>query len=171
MINFVSTDAKKIQSLARIRRWVMTATSVVLITYVLTVVGFLGWSTWVNYQASRVVKNHDELLGLLTSLGDAEVIARNLGDRAVKIDEYLKVYREASESAAVTIKDQYGVVKWDYDLAALTVVNIAASSPALLKDYQDYMEQNYTKVQTNKVEWTADLGWTLTLALSGRKKN
>lgn len=170
MINFISTDTKKIQALAKLRRVVMTVTSGILGIYILIAAGFLGWSAWITFQASRTTTDHGQVLSELNLLRENEVVARALGERAKKIEDFLVSRGDASDEAFTAIKENFKMMSWDYIAGASSVVRVAATDPATLKTYQDYMEENYTVVQTSKVEWKADEGWTLTLTLTGRKK-
>jgi hypothetical protein len=170
MINFVVKENKTQNSVGQIRKMVTVSTTLVLVIYVVIAGGMAGWTFWVSAHEKQTSEESDNLAAQIRNLNDSEVIARNLDARAGMVEDFLTNRGNASDAANVVIKDGYTVVGWIYSAGGSETVSVAAASPTLLQEYADYQSANYSKVQTQKIEWLPDSGWTGTFILTGRKK-
>jgi hypothetical protein len=170
MINLVVKENKSPEVIARIKRIVITITSLILVIYIVVAGGMTGWTTWVSMRQKQTSAESTALTQQVSSMFDTEVAVRNLADRANMVEDYLKSRGNASEAANLVIKDGFKVIAWEYAANMAETVGVSATSTAQLKEYADYMESNYNKVQTSKIEWTPENGWTGTFIIFERKK-
>ncbi len=169
MINFVVKDEKGQLIIAQIRRWVMTVTSGILIIYIIVAAGGLGWMLFWKTRENKTISEIDTLTREVTGYKDAEVAVRQLADRAALVDNFLKTRGDASAAAAVVYNQDFPIIEWIYEPEGIKSVQIQATSPAMLKVYENYLSDSYSKIQPAKVEWTTDMGWTGTFLLTGKK--
>ena len=170
MINFVVKDEKGQQIIAQIRRWVVTVTSGILIIYIIVAAGGLGWMLFWKTRENKAVSEIDTITREIIGYKDAEVVVRQLADRAALVDNFLKTRGDASDAATAVLNPDFPIIEWKYEPEGIKSVQVQATSPAMLKVYEDYIRGSYTKIQPAKVEWAADMGWTGTFLLAGKKE-
>jgi hypothetical protein len=169
MINFVVKDEKGQLVIAQIRRWVMTVTSGILIIYIIVAAGGLGWMLLWKTKENKAVSEIDTLTQQITNYKNAEVAVRQLADRAMLVDDFLKTRGDASAAAAAVLNPDFPIIEWIYNSDGIKSIQVQATSPGMLKVYEDYISGSYTKIQPAKIEWTEKQGWTGTFLLTGKK--
>ncbi len=159
MINFVIKEDKSGQIIDQVKRVVTVITSVVLIVYIVVAAGVIGWMVWENSRAKKTTVDTSDVIKQIQDLSAKEIVIRNLADRANLVESFLGERGDSSQSAYLLGSPGNKIVSWNYVLGGAEVVSVAASQPAELKVYMDYLGEKYVQVRTEKVEWTPENGW------------
>jgi hypothetical protein len=170
MINFVIKDNKGQDALLRIKKMVLVSTSLVLVIYIVVTGGMTGWTAWVSSNQKQTSAESDGLIRQINTMFDTEVVVRNLANRVNLVEVFLQDRGDASTAAYLARKTGANIFKWEYSPDGAETVGIYATSPATLREYSDYLGANYNKVQTSRIEWNPDEGWSGMFIVTGRKK-
>lgn len=167
MINLLPTAAAADARLTKIKRQVASATTVILVGYILLLAG-LGGRSW--YLSSRETAVSAEVTGLtsqVSQLAEVEAVLRQQSDRVKLIGEALSGRPSLAQTAGQL--NTASVTAWDYLPAGVQRVTAVGPDAASLEAYADGLVAKFAAVTIKTLAVKPDGQWQIELELAGGK--
>ena len=168
-INLAIKSHEDSAQLVKLRRWVKSMTTIVLVVYIVGAAGLLGW-WWYGQVNSR--RESSELTKLTTQVNDLsleEALARRLAVRTQSVADFLAVRRNLAAEIGALEDLAVAVTRVEYD-SSKGIANVTVrGTKDEIAGMVDTLTAKYDRVRLESLRWTTDQGWVADIAL-GRVK-
>ena len=167
-INFLPQDERKKKRWLRIRRWVVGASSAVLVVNLVGVAGVVGWWWFQKQQEVRVTAEMDAVLREWKDFASAEALIRQIGARLDLVEQGLAV-KKTAEIVEGVICPGIEITNWQNGPSGQTLT-ANSNGAASLEDCSRMWKLKYPDSQMVGASRLEGSGWTATWQLEGVKK-
>lgn len=168
MINFAGQEKAPDPRIAKLRKTVVTITTVGVVVYVVVLAGWIGWWWYTLGRDKQVSSDVSDLLNQTNALADREITVRQLSDRAQAVLTEVAVPK-MSDTLLKYQDPNVKIVGWDTSNALKPALSVSASSPAVLQDYATKIKQVTPGAFESLITWDSSEGWILQMVLGGKK--
>jgi len=169
MINFAPEKQKDTVVLEKVHYPVLTATTIVLVVYIVSLAGFLGWTWFSSGQQVKVSSELADLRKQVSTKSEAEVVVRNVDTRSKEVLAFLKSRSKMAEVGKSFLAEEVKVEKWDYQLGGENRVKVGAENTDVLQGYVAGLVEKYDRVWMDSVEWSEEFGWVATINVGNKR--
>ncbi len=171
MINFVSRDEKKAESISKVRHTVMVWTTFVLGIYLVVMAGMTGWSLLWNNKEKKASQNIENMKNSIANYSDAEVAVWKLAERTTLISDFMGEKLNFAEEAKYFADSGFVIIGWDADSSGKQSITASGDSPEKLKEFEVYIQNKYEAVKVERIMWSEETGWSGKFIVSGKKES
>lgn len=170
-INFIAKEENRGIKISGARKLITTITTVVLAVYIIGVAGFLGWWWLTTGSVKKTSSDIERYAREIAGYSDAEVLVNRAYSRAKAINDFLEQRGNSATVAGILVgRTNVTIAAWDYLATGVQTVEVAAATPAEIKEFTDYLDGYYDKVAVEEILWSKDGGWSGKFNLSARKE-
>lgn len=154
----------------RVRKMVLTATSVVLGIWVVALGGFLGWTWYVDSRGNKIDLELKSLQSQVAALSEEEILVRKLATRSTLVNTFLDSRGDPVRHLDNLLMATPPAVAWDYKSPAVQTIKIEATSVSEVEAFVDMISQSYTNVVLDSLDLSKSSGWAGKISVGGLKK-
>jgi hypothetical protein len=169
MINFVVENNKNNENLDKIRKLVVTGTTAVLVVYLVTLAGFLGWGAYWSRRESKATASFVQKSAEVDKLAEQEVVIRKLSDRLDAINAFLDSRSNLTTLSATTVGENISVGGWTFEASGKVKVRALGQGVDEIKLFSDNMVQKFSAVSADSITWSPTDGWVGNISVKGLK--
>lgn len=169
MINFALKTEKGNENLDKIRRLVVTGTTIVLVLYLIGTAGFLGWGAYWSRREIRASAAFEQLSAEVGGFAEQEITVRKLADRLKEMQKFLDGRGDLIGLSQATTGENIRVIGWIYE-GGKVKASVSSSDPQNVRTFTDSMMSKFSGVQLDSLVWGPTTGWVGNIGLKGLKK-
>lgn len=169
-VNLLISDKQTPLVSEKTQKLVRKISTLVLVIYLVTVVGYMGW---VFYSATKTKSVSNELTTLnqqVAARATEEVIVRRLDERARFVINFLDERPKAGKSIELMSSQPPVVIGWKLNATTgLQTIKVQGTSSAEIWNYVTYLGQYFNNLRVDSVAFTTKEGWIGTITVGGLK--
>jgi hypothetical protein len=170
MINFVVEKDKSNGLLEKVRKVVVTTTTVALVLYLVFVSGLVGWGMYWSGREAKASATYDQVTAEVTGLAQQEIVVRKLFDRLKVVNMFLDSRPDLTTLLYFTGSDKIKVTEWKYNPNGIINLAVNGTNVDDIKTYSDTLALKFSGVRLDAVIWSPELNWTGNISMKGLKK-
>lgn len=169
MINFAPEKQKETVVLEKVHYPVLTATTIVLVVYIVSLAGFLGWTWFSSGQQVKVSSDLADLRKQVAAKSEAEVVVRNVDSRSKEVLAFVKGRSKMAEVGASFLAEDIRVEKWNYQMGGENKVKVGAENTDSIQTYVARLTEEYDRVWLDSLDWSEEFGWVATVNVGNKR--
>lgn len=168
MINLAINKREESKALVAVRRLTRTATTVILVLYLIGAAGFVGYWLITRNQLNQTSLEMTKLDAQLASKAELEVTVRRLDSKAREINSYLNSRPDTGKMIDVLLGADVLVSGWTYDHAKDTQrISVSTAQSSGVSRLSQYLTRSYRNVNVSSLTYSKDNSWLGVIEITG----
>lgn len=168
MINLLPKKNQEDNGIKKIGHLVKVLTTIVLVVYVVSGAGFLGWTFYQSAKTIRVSAELEKLNSDVSAKAVEEVVVRKLAAKSMEIDDFLSSRPNVVKMADLLISSGSLITHWNFDsVSGMQRIQTSASSSAQINELAAFLSENYKLVKLERLSFTQNEGWIGVVSAGG----
>lgn len=162
-VNLLPTDVRDAAKRAALRRTVNSATTLVLVIYLVIVAGVGGWWLYLSTRESQLTSQIQALTTSIAQKAQAEVLLRQEADRITQIDAKYKGRMDLPTLAQkiFTKSSDLNISTWTMAAGdANSQVSVSSNNVSSIEDYGYSLLTNFSQVTFNNLSHDLGAAWS-----------
>ncbi len=170
MINLKPEKQKSSGLFEKYRKPVLLLTTLVFVSYIVTISGLTGW--WVYWNRKEIVTTAEEvsLQKQINAMVTKEVLYRKQEGRVRDLDRFLGEFVSTASLSGMLVDDSIEVLAWDFDLnTAKQNISVSSRKNADLVKFSDKLANRYSSVVAGPITLDDNGTWEMVVSVKGDK--